>query len=497
MESKRQDAALLAVKQLKAKGVTAIKVELEAQMNRGSSYGEEYCESCDEGRVTCDDCGGNGHNINELDHSIACPNDECSDGTVECEECHGNYHTGSGEAYGHSSVCLDWMLNRIAENTGTVRLDAQNEDDGDESNNSVFDPFYWVKFARFYNDGSVDSELTLTIKLDDERNILHLPAIATAFRELGETIGEGFDVSGAGLHTALIFSEDCTYPHNDDDYSRSNSSSSRRLEKEKLDNFKRSMTQLLPALYFLATTNENSRALRFRMPTVSVDWNYDRQRLNHDAKYSAITYRQGAIEYRIFDTCYDRPEAMLDNIVVIANTMKYMSTEYKSPGIDKKIDRLNFGCDNNDKVDRFYATQTHLETLNMGIARLKPSYYTVREIKRQRKFSRTMRSINKLKQEREKQATVEFKEYEERFKWQLVWQEATVKASQLERYIRQNTPESLRGMTEEKLDAAIAEAVETDMKYYRGQYRNAEKYISERITRLESDSQGQYTLQFS
>lgn len=431
MEATRREAVLIAVRQLKAKGVTAIKVELEANMQRDSyEHDEDYC--------------------------------------------------------------LNWLLNSIAERTDTAR--GQNDIESEDEEASVYNPFPWMKFARFYNDGSVDSELTFTITLDDEANVFYLPHITEVFRDLGNETGGHFDVSGAGMHTALLFSSDASYPHSEDDNSADYNS--HRLDETMLRNYKRSVTQLLPALYLLATSNEESRALHYRIPRVSVDWNSDYEHWGHETKYSAITYRDGAIEYRIFDTCYDHPETTLDNIVVIANTMKYMSKTYKSPGIDKKMRQLRFGCSGR-KVERFYASQHHLEALNTGLTKIKPSYYSVRDVKRQRKFARTLSTVRKLRDEQHKSALIEFQEYDERFKWQMEYRELMIKGDAMQNVVDRLSTDELRDLNHTELNAQITPQIEESMNYWQRQRQSAGEYIANRMENFDQTNRGEYTLTFN
>jgi hypothetical protein len=55
MDEERIAGVLSAVDKMKKKGVTALKVELEAQMNRGRSD-NGTCDQCYHGRVDCDYC---------------------------------------------------------------------------------------------------------------------------------------------------------------------------------------------------------------------------------------------------------------------------------------------------------------------------------------------------------------------------------------------------------------------------------------------------------
>src|SRR4051812_23907249 len=93
-------------------GVTGIKVELEASLNRGRNNTRPgnrdlsgRCLHCDEGQTRCDDCSycdqcdGDGYYYNGEDDRIDCEDCNgsgregcynCNDGYVECVRCEGN-----------------------------------------------------------------------------------------------------------------------------------------------------------------------------------------------------------------------------------------------------------------------------------------------------------------------------------------------------------------------------------------------------------------------
>lgn len=258
-------------------------------------------------------------------------------------------------------------------------------------------------YAKFYNDGSVDSEFTFTLLLDDPANVFLLPKILEAWNGFcKEVIGdEDVDVTGAGMHIAIMNHPLGYYPGN---ISRS--------DVNHFENFKRSMTLLLPALYFLATHNKVSRALEYRRPMVLLG--NDRHGYN---KFNAIFYKDGALEYRIFDTCYDKPLAILDNIVVIANTMKFWTPEYLNPGLDKITKEIPFGNDDSYDLSRFYTRLEHIDLLNQGLAILKPSYRSIGWLKKEREFNINRRDLAHSQKRIRRDAELEYAEYSERFDW--------------------------------------------------------------------------------
>lgn len=433
MDKSRDDVIVASIEALKAGQfkATGIKVELEAQLDRGREYcgscddGRMYCpncdgneyidcdERCDEGAIQCDACDGSGtidedgevactecdDGYNACPNSLCeegrvyCTNEECQDGRVDCEDCNG----GSGN-WGSSQSCHDFLLERLVP-LGLAEEIPEGEGYGYAHN---YRPKHPLVFSKFYNDGSVDSEWTFTLALDDPQMVMKLPEFINAFKGLADEIGGSFEVGGAGMHMALINSEGATYPTDPTDEQR----------HVYFPNFVKSMSLLLPALYFLGSCNETSRGLRYRRPQIAAG--------GGDNKYSAVAYRGGALEFRVFDTCYDNPDIILDNLVVIRNCMKYWRRTYLNPGLSKITKSCYFGVDGDNTLQRFYCRKEHISLLNKGLKLIKPAYYTVREVKRQRNFGVTQATINRTERRRRKEVENEYKEYEQRFSWQLV-----------------------------------------------------------------------------
>lgn len=274
-----------------------------------------------------------------------------------------------------------------------------------------------MSFAKLYYDGSVDTEVTFTVRLDNEENIFHIPKVLEAFREMAEAHGQGLDVRGAGMHTALIFDRDCSYPTSSFPYTGTQTG-----------NFRRAVTQLLPALYFLATATSRSRGIgRFRPPTVG-----------GSGKHTAIGYNGGAMEFRIFDTCYERPAAALDNIVVLRNLMKFMSTKYISPGVGEALKKstITFGNDNDQTLGRLYITADQIGALYAGLPKIMPEYYTIEQLKEQREFDRSLEDAAEIERQQREQAEAEFAEYEERYNWQIKAREQEYRVRSCERLLK-------------------------------------------------------------
>ena len=291
------------LKEIESAGFSYIKVELEAQLRRpyDSDEGEyQTCNDCDgEGNNTCDDCDGEGYNEVELTRpdgstsdvteEVTC--DECNGGgNHECSECEGSgevYRESDGDDFGNVEYCQRYIEDQISP----------------EAKASII-------YGRFYNDGSVDSEYTFTIHAKDAH---FLPEIVNSFNKLAEAVGNGMDVDGAGMHIAVLPTEsNGVYPVRNF-----------ALDDTKLTNFRTEVTKLLPALFIAATSGNFTRALNYRHPKIDFD------------KYSAIHIVDGrCLEYRLFETCYQRPDAIFEYLETIARTLEY----YKDPS--KKVTNI-------------------------------------------------------------------------------------------------------------------------------------------------------------
>jgi len=429
MSPTKRKAVIQAVKDLRAGqfGATAIKVELEAQLNRGGG--------CDEGSHECGECSGNWEDAREcyacegygyviMQNGDFVPSREGEvEGSEECEECYGSGHLACeycDEGYidcdgdDDDTYSTQWCHEQMMIKMAALGL-AEQRDNFNGTSHGLMTRWYptgALKYAEFYTDGSVDSEFTFTLSLSNAANIMLLPKIVEAFTDLASEIDRGINIDGAGMHMALIYNKQCTYP----------SSSGMGRRATHFSNFSRSMKLLLPALYFLGSANGHSRAMGYRRPEVACE--------SHRA---AIDWRGGALEFRVFDTCYDTPETILDNVVVIRNCMRYWSRKYKTPKLEKITKAISFGNNSSYELERFYQTATHLDLLNAGLKKLKPSYYTIKEVKQQRKFGTTKHSLKSRLTEYKKGLKVEYTEYTERQRWSKEASKHQIMARLLER----------------------------------------------------------------
>ena len=417
---------------------TALKIEFEAMFNR--KHGSSGCEDCDDGWTECGECNGNYEDFCDCDscggtgylrlidgNYLSCAdNDEgavqcedccgsgrdycpdCEEGRVRCEDCEsGEDISESRKKWANEAYCHDWLMGKLAK----IGL-AQKLPDGEtlglpHSLISVhYKPIGALKYAEFYHDGSVDSEFTVTISLKNRNNIFLVPQIAEIFKSLGKAIGNEISTERAGMHMALI-------NHSKFLYGRGHNTKTEN-SVIRYDNFKRSMTLLLPTLYFLASQDHVSRGMRFREPCVGSADNQD-----GNGKYSAINYSFGAIEFRAFETCYGEPERILDNFVVMANCMRYWTKVFTPCGLEKRVKSIRFGNDTNHELDRLYSTVEHLDLLNAGLMKLKPSYMSLKECKLQRQFKTNKGTIKRTIRKVVKEAEAEYPEYDKCYDWHM------------------------------------------------------------------------------
>lgn len=452
--------------------LTAIKIELEAHLDRSNS--NDYCGECNEGHIDCESCEGMCDIGCEECGRGGC--EECNQrGRIRCEDCDGRGSVDcpdcgiTGNNWGSVRVCQNYILSKLA----PLGL-AEVQPDGS------YKPVKPLVFARFYNDGSVDSELTATLLMNKAENVLLLPKLIEAFSDLANEMGSAIDTRRAGMHTALLNSKDGYYETN---RSRGKVSGPREGDKTRFKNFKRSMSLLLPALFFLGTSNDKTRAMEFRIPRVS-----------DIEKYSAIAYRGGAVEFRVFDTCYNNPDAILDNIVTMKNCMKYWRDTYRKVGVSNIARDVVFGLDGSDKLDRLFVTTTHIDLLNRGLQLLKPSYYSISDVKRQRNFTQNKVKINKTLRERQKQALVEYMEYEERYGWNLVIRQNQYRADFIERHTYDHSPSQLRAMDREAVLQEIETQVQSELEKYKERMETKDNYIKKRIDELQNRKAGNWHL---
>lgn len=255
---------------------------------------------------------------------------------------------------------------------------------GDSPWSYLYKPKPPLMFSKVYTDS--ETEWTTTLLLKEATDVLYTPILVDAFNALAEANGEGIDVSRSGMHTAFLQGENGIYPI------APRTEREQQAQAKMFENFAKSMRPLLPALYLLGASRiENGRGVTRstspRQPAISAQ-----------SKYSAIAYRYGAVEFRIFDTCYDNRDQVLDNIVVMAQSVnKYWHKTYRNPNIsmDKPVYFGSDKCSGHsvNRLEDLYLVKEHIVLLNQGLRCIKPPYLTVKEIKQARNFSLTVRGV--------------------------------------------------------------------------------------------------------
>lgn len=359
------EALTEAVKTWKKAKLGYIKVELEGDLRRprGSSESQPCTECTGRGQSQCEGCHGDGIRMMAGGAYQDCGS--CNaDGRILCSTCMGSGRVSAGQ-FNSDSYCKNYLLAHISE----------------EAKKSII-------YSKFYRDGSVDSEYTFTLKIEHVEYVLE---VIKAWNELAQAINPknpiGGNVKGAGMHIAAMPTGRYPCPTNS-------------LPKSKVENFRKQVTKLLPALYFLASANHQCRSFRYRYPRVSTT-----------DKYSAI-YARGysCFEYRVFETCYKNPEIFLDYVQVIAQTLKY----YIDPKLTVKPIGLPFAFVNkNNTIGEMFTTTKQLQALNAHIKHLKPGDKSFTKLKEERGLQG--RTIQMLKQ-KEKKLNSRFKSDYKRYK---------------------------------------------------------------------------------
>lgn len=283
------------LKEIKNRGFTHMKFELEANFNM-------------EGSSECYECDGSG--------TTEYQDDEGDYQEIDCEYCN-----GTGEREGE--LDYDDLTNYI---TNTISEQARDQ----------------MTYGHAYNDGSVDTEYTFTTTLE---GVKYVPEIMRAFQDYCENEGGDFSIDNAGFHIAVL--TEGTYP------------CSEYLNQEYLENFKREVTRLIPALYHEATSNTKTRSLEYRPARISSN------------KYSCIAIHNGSMEYRLFDPCFDKPEQVFEYVKVIANTLKYYSKRKLKKNLYEKFE-VNTNLNGENNLGVLYKTPENIKALQNTLKYVNP-----------------------------------------------------------------------------------------------------------------------------
>lgn len=412
MMKTREKALVAAVEAAKKSqfGLTAIKVEFEIVFNRSRAM-HNPCDVCDgDGMEECEDCEARG-----LEDCPDCGGDiigtcgTCRAGFVFCQTCNGECQVPCSSCAGRPAS--NWNDFRFMHDKVLAKLVraglAQKIPNGMHYQNArKYMPKAPLVYSEVLHDSTVDTEQTLTLLMDNPQNVLLLPKLVRAFYSLKDEIGQVPSIDGAGLHISLLNSQDGGYP-----------AESTAIDRKCFENFRRSMILLLPALYFLGSSNERSRDMTYRKPMIERGGSYT----NHgNGKYSAISYRNGALEFRVFEPCFDKPEAILDDVMVALNCMRFWTRKYTRNYLAKITKEVDFGNDRSSELRRLYITYEHLDLLNRGLRMIKPCYYSVTELKKQRNFTVTKIDIRENMEKARKLAEEQYKRYEAMVGWEQV-----------------------------------------------------------------------------
>lgn len=361
-----------AIEIIKSKGFTHIKLELEAQLNRGDA--DSGCGNCNDGTISCFICEATG--MVETDNTINLTmwNNSIREvpEQVECDNCGGEGYTTCGACNGRSrsrdSYDVEWCQEYMTSHVSAETLKA-------------------IEYSEFYDDGSVDSEFTVTLPSDKAYLFIDIMNVFNALSfEISGTIP---NVDNAGMHISILPSGSYPCPRG-------------LLNNKFMENFRTETTKLLPALYFLSTHNATTRSLEYRMPHVSA----------HD-KYSAIfTHGDTCMEFRVFDTCYDTPTALYEKIETIAATLRYYSTE-KVAVKYKKFTFPHLAMSGHAYVSLrdYFSDLSTYNTLNETVKYLKPKAKSSKKLKSDRDVIHSRKSLIDTQRIRIESAKTEYNQY--------------------------------------------------------------------------------------
>lgn len=328
---------------IKKAGFSHIKVELEANLNRGGTHNDqEECGAC-KGRCVVDTLDGHGR----------------KSGIEECTACGGIGVIGDSRTYDfyQDEDCQAFIMKYVSK----------------EANKAI-------NFKRFYRDGSVDSELTFTLPIDNPEYIIE---VINAWNKFVQVNGNGQDVQGAGMHICVLQSS--IYPPR------------KHLKEPNLSNFKSEVTKLLPALYVAGTSGNFTRGLRFRGAFISPQ----------KRPYPAIhTVSDTCLEYRLFETCYERPETIYEYIGVIARTLEY----YIDPS--KKVISLGkeFPIYDKHHLSGFIGSAEQVEILKKQFRHVRPAGMTDKEFLGKREIELKVTKLREAERDKLKKIKVAYAE---------------------------------------------------------------------------------------
>ena len=326
-----------------AAGVKNIKIELEATVEPRLPGMGEYvtCPRCDGTAQdparyhdgACLKCSGRGTVYLGVEGD-ACTNPECTNGmvAVPCHYCNGQGEVleDDGGDYVDCDACdgvgvTDDTDEICSECDGYMRT--VSDEEGHSEYLSYFEAVFKcrledrlareereaIKYCMPVQDVSVGTEITVTV------DVLHLEILPDLVALFCDTCTEsGNDprlqeraIRTAGMHMALLWSD--KYPV------------TRKLPRRRLENMKAALDRLKFALVLLGSDAVNTRSLLFRRIVESSD--SIESTGNHLIDYHAGT----CVEFRVFDTCYEDPDRILENVVLMAKSLSWFDEKPPIP----------------------------------------------------------------------------------------------------------------------------------------------------------------------
>lgn len=324
-----------------------IKFEYEGN----SDYSDYECDYCSSGERSCSTCDGDGvvllYDRSDNEYSNDCI--ECDgSGYITCDECGGASHENG----------FDELEYQVFKNITDEERSA-------------------INYYRFYVDGSVNTELTVTVPVQ------HID-VAVKLQQRFNSHMDNFE--NAGLHIALLpISSRGVYPNYEAVF-----------DNDKIENFKEQATKLLPALYLLASNGEDTRGLDYRKPQISKD----KYSAIHLCNISSSIY---AVEFRVFDP--SASDMLWYNIDIMARAWEYYS-------LDKTVDITRnkmFIKDYNREIRAWYNDLPNYQAMTSVLGYLKPDTITLKQLREYHGISDL--SMTYLRKKAKQQERLQFQRY--------------------------------------------------------------------------------------
>jgi hypothetical protein len=172
--------------------------------------------------------------------------------------------------------------------------------------------------------------------------------------------------------------------------------------------------------------------------------------------------------------------------------MRFWKKKYVKTGLSKITPQVNFGRDGDRKLERFYVKREHIDLLNVGLQMIKPCYLSISQVKKQRNFCVTKKTIDQRFKDRKVQIAKEYKEYEQRFEWSIVMSRNNHLVNLIDNHTRSSRMRPGEDMNTllEQFSIQADEAVES----VKARKRPADRYEEEMISEFNNSLNAPYTL---